>query len=224
MLYRQLRSLVLGLIVCGAARGWADEPASIDLFNGRDLSGWTFFLEKPDLKMEDVWRVEDGILVCKGEPMGYLATKDRYKNFRLVVEWRWPPGDTPGNSGVLMRITGPPKVLPRCVEAQLKSGDAGDIWTFEGFPVTGDAARWREVDHEKLGHLAGLSKLESNEKPPGEWNRYEITLCGDKLTLCVNGKVVNEATGCEQVAGRIALQSEGGVIQFRTVRLEPLPD
>lgn len=221
---RQRCAWVLGLIVCGAVSGWADEPAATALFNGKDLSGWTFFLEKPELKMEDVWSVQDGILVCRGEPMGYLATKERFKNFQLVVEWRWPPGKEPGNSGVLMRITGEPMVLPKCVEAQLMHGNAGDIWAFQGFRVKGDAARSREVDHDTFGHLVGVAKIEGNEKPPGEWNKYEITLKGGKLTVIVNGKLVNEATDCDQVAGQIAVQSEGGEIQFRTISIVPLPD
>lgn len=80
------------------------EPAvqEINLFNGSDLSGWEYFLVDSNAVMEDVWSVEDGILVCQGEPRGYLQTENGYENFQLVVEWRWP--EEPGNSGVLMRI------------------------------------------------------------------------------------------------------------------------
>ncbi len=52
----------------------AEGPLPVSLFNGKDLSGWTFFLVDPKVKMEDVWSVRDGLLVCKGEPLGYLAT------------------------------------------------------------------------------------------------------------------------------------------------------
>ena len=38
----------------------------------------------------------------------------------------------------------------------------------------------------------------------------------------MNGKMVNEATGCDVRAGKIGLQSEGGVIHFHTVTLTPL--
>lgn len=202
----------------------AADPEPVDLFNGKDLTGWQHYLVEPDVKMEDVWSVKDGLLVCKGEPMGYLATKESYKNFKLIVEWRWPAGKEPGNSGVLMRITGEPMALPRCVEAQLRHGDAGDIWAFQGFKVKGDTARYREVNHPEFGHLVGVSKATGNEKEPGEWNKYEITLQGGKLTLVVNGKTVNEGTDCDVIAGHIGLQSEGGEIHFRTVRLIPLAD
>jgi hypothetical protein len=193
----------------------------VELFNGKDLSGWEHFLVEDDVKMEDVWSVRDGILICQGEPGGYLCTKQEYESFKLVVEWRWPA--IPGNSGVLMRITGQPKMLPNCVEAQLKSGDAGDVYGFQGFQVGGDAPPARKIDDpDRFGGLMGLKKIAGNENDPGQWNRYEITADGGKITVVLNGKQVNEATGCDTRAGKIGLQSEGGVIHFRKVTLTPL--
>ncbi len=191
----------------------------VKLFNGKDLSGWEHFLVDESVKMEDVWSVEDGILICQGKPGGYLCTNREYESFKLVVEWRWP--GKPSNSGVLMRITGKPSMLPNCVEAQLKSGDAGDIYGFKGFKVQGDKARWFHLP-KIAGGLMGLKKIEGSEKEPGEWNKYEITVDGDKITTIVNGKKVNDATGCDVRAGKIGLQSEGGEIHFRTVTLTPL--
>ena len=212
-------------LVCLSGAAWAAEQSceGQNLFNGKDLSGWGCLLVDPDAKMADVWSVRDGILICKGEPMGYLCTKKEYKNFKLIVEWRWAPGGEPGNSGVLMRITGKPMMLPNCVEAQLKSGSAGDMYGFQGFKIDGDPARKREVlDHKLAGHLRGVSKAAGNEKEPGQWNKYEITADGGTITLVINGKQVNQATGCDVRAGKIGLQSEGGVIHFRTVTLTPL--
>ena len=201
----------------------ADKPEGVvDLFDGQSLAGWEHYLVKPEVKMADVWSVRDGLLICKGEPMGYLATRKEYTNFKLIVEWRWAPGKPAGNSGVLMRITGEPKPLPKCAEAQLKSGSAGDIYGFHGFQVKGDAARSKSANGAKIGQLSGVSKIKGNEKEPGEWNKYEITLSGGDLTLIVNGEKVNEATGLDIVAGKIGLQSEGGEIHFRTVRLIPM--
>ncbi len=165
--------------------------------------------------MEDVWSVEDGILVCNGDPRGYLCTENEYENFRLVVEWRWP--EEPGNSGVLMRITGEPTMLPNSVEAQLRSGSAGDMYGFNGFTIGGDEERLSEIS---IGW--SLPALEKNEKEPGEWNRYEITVRGGTTRVMLNGTLVNEATGCDVRPGKIGLQSEGGVIHFRTVTLTPL--
>ena len=224
-MHRQITLLaIFTILALLTGTAWADEPSAGDeqlLFNGKDLADWEYFLVDPDAKMDDVWSVQNGMLVCQGEPMGYLCTKkEEYTNFKLIVEWRWAPGTKPGNSGVLMRITGKPTMLPNCVEAQLASGNAGDMYGFQGFKIDGEASRKSDVPEHKLGgHLRGLSKIEGNEKEPGQWNTYEITADGGQITLVVNGKEVNEATGCDVRPGKIGLQSEGGVIHFRTVKL-----
>ncbi len=202
--------------IAGEADAGGDE---VRLFNGTDLAGWEHFLVDENASMEDVWSVEDGVLVCKGEPGGYLCTADTYESFKLTVEWMWP--GEPGNSGVLLRITGEPTMLPNCVEAQLQSGNAGDMYGFQGFKVGGEPPRWFEAP-DVAGGLVGLRKTAGSENKPGEWNTYEITADGDKITLVVNGKQVNEATGCDVRPGKIGLQSEGGVIHFRAVTLTPL--
>jgi hypothetical protein len=201
------------------------QQAPRPLFNGKDLEGWEFFLEDPAAKMADVWSVSDGVLVCKGEPKGYLCTKDVFTSFRLVVEWQWPAGATPGNSGVLLRLAKEPRLLPRCYESQLKHGNAGDIYGFQGMPLTGDPARLKKVPGHKVGgDLTGVSKLKDAEKAPGEWNRYEIVFNKGDLSLSINGEKVNEAHDCSVTPGRIALQSEGGEVHFRKVELTPLAD
>ena len=219
--------LVLSLLICAASIASAAEKESkaCDLFNGKCFEGWGHFLVEPDVKMEDVWSVKDGILICKGQPHGYLCTKKKFDNFKLVVEWRWAPGKKPGNSGVLMRITGDEMMLPNCVEAQLASENAGDMYGFQGFKIDGDSARKKIIAGHKLGgDLIGLKKNSDahNENKPGEWNKYEITADGGTITLKVNGKQLNQATGCDTQAGQIGLQSEGGEIHFRTVRITPL--
>ncbi len=217
--------LLLAVLISATAAAADDQGQPCPLFDGESLAGWDYFLVEPDVKMEDVWSVRDGLLICKGKPNGYLATKKDFTNFKLVVEWRWAPGEKPGNSGVLMRITGEKMMLPNCVEAQLAHNKAGDMYGFQGFKVDGDPARKIDVpDHKLGGHLTGLTKIAGAEKPAGEWNKYEITANGDKITLIVNGKKVNEATGCDVRAGKIALQSEGGEIHFRTICVVPLAD
>ena len=149
------------------------------------------------------------------------STRKSFTSFKLSVEWRWP--DKPGNSGVFLRIGGEPKALPRCFECQLKSGDAGTLITFHGLKMDGDAARLsKKSGSEKTGDVTIVKKIEGNEKPPGEWNLYELELRGPSLKVSVNGKLVNEATGCEVLAGPVALQSEGGEVHFRNIRLTPL--
>ncbi|MEQ1735817.1 MAG: family 16 glycoside hydrolase [Rhodoglobus sp.] len=58
--------------------------------------------------------------------------------------------------------------------------------------------------------------------PTGDWNRHHIRLDGGELTLEVNGVVQNCASWCDEVPGKICLQSEGAVIEFRKVNLPPI--
>jgi hypothetical protein len=206
----------------------AAEPPAVRLFKGKDLAGWSHFLVDPKVPAADVWSVRDGVLVCKGDPLGYLYTDTEHASFKLVVEWRWAPGaaarlgKTP-NSGVLLRVSGAPKAIPRAYEAQLRSGDAGDLYGFWGLPLEGDPARRRESKgHEMLGDMVGFTKAEGAEKAEGEWNVYEITVDGPSLVVLVNGRKVNEAKGAAELPGRIGLQSEGGEIHFRRVELTPI--
>ncbi len=192
--------------------GRRGEP--VRLFNGRDLTGWGFHLTDPDARAEDVWSVRDGVLRCAGSPVGYLRTEGKYTNFVLELEWRFDPEKGAGNSGVLLRRTGPDKVWPRSLEAQLMSRNAGDIWNIDAFPAVADPERTQGRRTEKL--------LPCNEKPLGEWNRYRITLDGGELTLEVNGEVQNRASWCLEEPGEICLQSEGAWIEFRNVVLTPI--
>jgi hypothetical protein len=229
----RLSALVVAtLLVSALLLGTAPRPAHaapVQLWNGKDLSNWTFFLVDPKARLDDVWSVRDGMIVCKGEPVGFLMSKDKFTSYRLLVEWRWAPGTvvtkekTP-NSGVLLRVNGEPRQIPRAIEAQLRSGDAGDLYGFWGMKLSGDPDRARSRSGDPvLGDMTGVAKSQGAEKPVGEWNRYEILLDGTNLEVSINGKKVNAATVADVLAGAIGLQSEGGEIHFRKVELTPLP-
>src|SRR5205823_1694497 len=126
-LMRLTQKLFLLFLICSrCASTRAAEP--IQLFNGKDLSNFEWVSSKPDVKMDDVWSMHDGILHCKGTPAGYIKTKDQYTNFILHVEWRFIKE---GNGGVLIRKTGPDKVWPKSIECQLQSKNAGDFWNID---------------------------------------------------------------------------------------------
>lgn len=186
----------------------------IALFDGRSLAGWRSHFRDGSEDSAQAWSVVDGILVCNGQPIGYLQTEMEFENFELVVEWRFDPTRGAGNSGVLLRTTGKDTVWPNSIEAQLHSRNAGDIWNIGEFPMKADPSRTRGRRTVKAH--------ETNEKPLGEWNRYRIRLDRGELTLEVNGLVQNEATACREMPGRIGLQSEGAYIEFRTVELRPI--
>ena len=187
---------------------------TIRLFDGKSLAGWRAYFRDGSTDAGKAWAVEDGILVCKGNPIGYLQTEMLFENFELVLEWRLDPTKGAGNSGVLLRTIGEDTVWPNSIEAQLHSRNAGDIWNIGDFPMKADASRTK-------GRRT-IKAHETNEKPLGEWNRYRIRLDRGDLTLEVNGLVQNQATDCREIPGRIGLQSEGAHIEFRTVELRPI--
>lgn len=198
--------------------------AEVALFNGKDLTGWKFVSADPQAKMESTWSVKNGILVCTGAPIGFVQSDREFTNFRMVVEYRWAPGREPGNSGIFSRINGIPRALPRCVEAQLKHGDAGDILTLQGMGMAAGQERLFEVkNHELAGDIRGVKKTVDAEKRAGDWNRVEILAQGSSYTVWVNGQEVNSASGIESVAGPVGLQSEGGEVHFRRATITPLP-
>lgn len=186
---------------------------AVELFNGKNLDGWNFQLP-PGTDPKSVWSVTDGVLRCEGNPIGYMYTKESYTDFEIELDWRGDPAAGPGNSGVLLRVQKPHKVWPQSIEAQLHSGNAGDIWNIDAFPLQVDAARTSGRHTVKM--------QPSNEKPLGEWNHYRIRVRGSRITLEVNGAIQNTATWAAHWSGPIALQSEGAVIEFRNIVLRPI--
>jgi len=220
--------IVVTLAVWSVARAAGPEQKSVDLLAPQtaagEIPGWRSFHETPGTRTGDVWRLgADGVLVCKGQPLGYLLTEKDYTSFELSLEWRWPPGATPGKGGVLGRLTGPDKVWPKSLEFQLNAGQAGDFWGLDGYRLSGPAERLKVIEHPKFGRLTGLPRLSDAEKPAGQWNRYEIVVEGPTATLKINGQLVNRAEGCEGVPGKIALTAEGSEIHFRNVRIVSRP-
>jgi len=182
-----------------------------DLWPGGSLDGWVW---QGDGEMDAVWSMEDGVLSCKGSPVGYIRTEADFTNFELELEWRFDPARGAGNSGVLLRMIGPDEVWPRSIEAQLMSGRAGDIWNIGEFPMVAKETR-TSGRHTRRAQP-------SSEHELGEWNQYRIRLWRGSLTLEVNGVVQNTAEWCREVPGKLCLQSEGAPIQFRGLRVREL--
>ncbi|MBN2314172.1 MAG: DUF1080 domain-containing protein [Sedimentisphaerales bacterium] len=211
--------LLTGICFCvaGCAIREANKNGSQNLSNS--LEAWNCFLADAEADMQDVWSIDNGILICKGKPLGYIYTRKDYDDFVLTLEWRWPPGKKAGKGGVLIRTTGGHKIWPRSLEAQLNADNAGDFWGLDGYSLSGPAERMQTLDHEKFGQLTNLKKTIALEKAPGEWNTYQIIAKGSTVTLIINGEEVNQATGCDLTPGKICLTSEGDEIHFRNVVL-----
>jgi len=214
-LIQKSTAVLLFVSLCSVAR--AGEQKTIQLFNGKDLSGWTYHLADPNVKMEDVWSVKDGVLRCTGKPAGYLITKrNDFRDYRLTLQWRWCTGHG-GNNGVLVHCSTPGALGVWCksIEVQLAHGNAGDFWVIgTELDVPNEAERKKGRRH--------LNLTDDSEKPIGQWNTMEIVCKGDEITVKVNGDLVNHATNVSETQGAIALQSEGTPIEFRDIELTPL--
>ena len=132
------------LIEAYAPRREAITPKeTITLFNGRNLDGWYTFLR--DNKYADpkgVFAVQNGMLRITGEEWGGIATRQMYRDYHLIVEWKWG-GPNHGDratkardSGILVHGVGEDGaasgVWLESVESQIIEGGAGDL-----LPVAG---------------------------------------------------------------------------------------
>lgn len=196
------------------------------LFNGHDLSGWHMdvpALDK-DTKGTKPFIVRKGLLVSLGVPGGHLITDAIYHDYRLDVEYRF--AGQAGNCGVLVHASKPRRLydmFPQSIEVQLQSGHAGDFWCIgEDISVPDMVARrgpkesWG-VDGDKARRIANLT--DNSEKPLGEWNTMRIECKKDRVTVWVNGDLVNDGTGATATKGQIALQAEGVEVEFRKLDL-----
>ena len=197
-----------------------------NLFAERDLAKWDFYCVEEGGKVADVFSFNgDGVLSCTGKPFGYLAAPSIYKNYKLSLEYVWPEGVEPTNSGVFLRMNAQPKesFLPRGFEVQLQHNNAGDVWAFHGMRI--DGPKNRHVDNpnsELAGAITGVKKIEGAEKQPGQWNLMEILVVDSLIVVAVNGKIVNWTNQADTTPGKIGLQSEGGPIKFRNFILTEL--
>ena len=186
----------------------------IELFNGRDFSGWTFCMKNNADPMQ-TWSVTNGVIHCTGTPVGYLRTKQSYRNYVLTVEWRFvkiAPGAD--NSGVFVHMQLPDKVWPMCIQNQGRSGHQGDLFLMEG----AESKEHKGMDKNTPVPMRG----KSNEKSVGEWNTNVTVCAGNDVKARINGKFMNEITECTISSGFVGIQSEGGEIEIRKMFLEPL--
>jgi len=181
------------------------------LFNGKDLTGWTFHVQADSTATaEDVFGVKDGVITIAGQPFGYMITDQSFSDYKLHLEWRWP--GEPSNSGIFLHAEPIDGVWPRCAEVNLMNGRAGDM-------IASGGSAFEEL---KEGRFL-RSTVDSAEKPAGEWNTAEIVCKGNFIQAYVNGVLMNEAH-FDRSEGPVALQSEGGPLEIRNVYITSLKD
>jgi len=205
--------LIVAFLLSSLSATSQTRPGSVSinttlLFNGKDLENWIFNLKDPKVNPTEVFGVKDGVIEVKGDPFGYMRTKEMYSDYLLHVEWRWPLEAT--NSGVFIHAQMPDTIWPKCYECQLQAGNAGDFICANGSDMN------ERVDKTvRKIKKAGAS----SEKPVGEWNTMEVICKGNTIEVYVNGDLKNKGTGLTISKGYICLQSEGKLVEFRNVWL-----
>ena len=169
---------------------------TVDLFNGKDLAGWTSFGGTSQ------WSAENGVL--KNAKSGAnLVTTAKYDDFKLHLEVNCPKGS---NSGIYLRGRYEVQVED-AVDPEPKSTDLGGVY---GFLVPNENAS------------AGA----------GNWQTFDITLVGRRVTVVLNGKTIiadqtipgitgGALDSDEGAPGPIYLQGDHGAVTYRNLRITP---
>jgi len=203
--------------------------------------GWRTLVEKDFVKVncyDDTWVWKGEILTCTGTPIGVMRTKETFKNFELMVQWRHLK--LAGNSGVFvwvpMTALTPlkPDELPKTgIEVQML--DHGYTQYYES--SSGKKADWFStngdifaVGSSKLTPFPPLSPDGSRSFPSknlskgiGEWNSYYVRCINGEVRLWVNGEEVSGGTGAVPADGHLCLESEGSPLEFTNIRIRVLP-
>ena len=181
----------------------SDRPLS--LFDGESLANW-------EIQSGGQFAVEGGVLkVNKGT--GWLRSKSSYSDFRLVMEFRFL--EEGANSGVFVR-TGP------------TSMDDENGWPENGYQI--QCRDTLEGDYP-LGSLipygapafeseTDLEALRAAYEPTGQWQTFDIECVGEEIRISVNGSLVTRARRIKNLDGRIGIQGELGLLEFRKIELE----
>ncbi len=232
---------VAGLAIPGLALAQKKKETFgfVDLFNGKDLSGWI----PPE--GEHTWKVIDGVLDYSAMG-GNLVTEKEYGDYILQLEWRFKrtTGD-PYNAKVFnpdgtqkVDADGNPMTVP------IANADSG-IYT-RGEPNSqinlwcwpcGSGQIWANHRSPDPELVRGALPLTHADNPVGEWNQMQVSMIGEAVTVVLNGKLVIDSrmpgTGTK---GPIVLQHHGGfnektgkysaasaLIQFKNIKIKEIP-
>ena len=162
--------------------------------NRADLTQFDTFISGRDLNSDQnqLFKVEKGVIHVSGKKLGYLITRQEFKNYYLRAEFKWGEGTFGSHegkvrdSGILYDIQGENRIWPRSIEFQIDEGCTGDFWITDGAALTGkDGARVTGPDRKAIKidrfnkgpvqNVLGFRDPENElEKPHGEWNLLEL--------------------------------------------------
>lgn len=211
---RQL--LGLGLLLAGvlllSAFGpvtAADEGGWVQLFNGKDLTGW-----KAHPKNPGDWKVENGVIVARGPASHLFSERGDYENFQYRVEAKISDG---GNSGQYFRTQFGPG-FPKGYEAQINATHKDPIKTGSLYPAFG--AKLPQEVRDKIIIKEQLHK-------PDEWFTQEVIANGNHIIIKVNGKTTVDFKDESNTftKGHFAIQQHdpGSSVQVRKIEVKELP-
>jgi len=247
---KQLHKPVRLALVCAAALAYGGAAAAADgfvsLFNGRDLSGW-----KVPVGDNGHWKVVGGVIDidARSEASGdkSLWSENEFGDFVLRVEWRIKETPYINPNVPIIKPDGSEKKGPdgKPIHMAVPDSDSGvylrgdsksqvNIWCW---PVgSGEVYGYRTDDKMPVDVRAGVTPKKLADKDIGEWNRFEITMVGDRLTVVLNGETVIDKARLPGVKprGPIALQHHGewrdgkwvsppALVQFRNIEIQELP-
>ena len=198
----------------------------MELFNGRDLTGWVNVNTEPE-----TWSVKDGLLVCSGKPIGVMRSEKQYENFVLHIACvTWRPAATRGylygaRDLCLPETTSPRGwkcrcwnssgstcIGPRTVSLSTSAIFPGNCLGHNGLTATPDNPR---------GNRSMSRELRCKGK--GQWNFYDVVCVDGTVKLAINGKFINSISDSSVRKGYLCLESEGAEIHFRNIRILELP-
>jgi hypothetical protein len=216
------------------------------LFNGKDLAGW-----KIPAGDHGHWKVLDGVIDydARSEAPGDKAlwTEREFANFVLRADWRIK--ETPWvNPGVrIVMPDGRNKKGPDGQEIKIAVPDSDSGIYLRGKPESqvniwcwpvgsGEVYGYRTAENVSPAVRAGVTPKVNADRDIGQWNTFEITMKGDRLTVVLNGVTVIENAQLPGVPakGPIALQHHGdwkdgnwasppALVQFRNLAIRELP-
>ncbi|HYV37369.1 MAG TPA: DUF1080 domain-containing protein [Gemmataceae bacterium] len=170
--------LSLALMACGLVppdtAGGAQGKDWVQLFNGKDLTGW-----KTHPKSPGKWEVKDGCIVGSGEQASHLFTeRGDYENFEYRLEVKI---NDKGNSGQYFRAEFGPGYSPG-YEAQINATHSDVIKTGSLYP--GAALKLTKAEQAKM---TATTVIKEQLHKPDEWFTQLVIANGNHIQIFVNG-------------------------------------
>jgi hypothetical protein len=211
---RFVAALAAGALLAGCASAGTRTPQSdpderewVQLFNGRDLEGWTPKIRTHDLgdNFGNTFRVVDGNFSVRydqytdfEQKYGHIYYKDPFSHYLIAVEYRFVGDQAPGgegwatrNSGIMVHSQPPETMLkdqnfPISIEVQLLGGLGTGRRTTANLCTPGT-----NVVYEGELHTAHCTNSSSQTYDGDQWVRAEVLVLGDSIVKhIVNGDTV----------------------------------